>query len=567
RVHFAYLEYDCGSGINLANTTDGAVWEPVQYLAGSGGLSDKESVTVDPNGRLYLAWDEAGLGNEMQVTWSDDGGATWAPFENPASSPTLGVVVATSPNGTVYLTWWNLNADDIMFDWSSDGGVTWHPDVRVNSVAGFARAAGSWQIPIPAMNVDPGTGDIYIAWPDSRNGNQDIYLASSSDGGQTWSTNVRFNDDSGSTTQYMVDLAIDSAGTVHAAWEDKRSGAWNIFYSNSTDSGQTWIPNLRVSSEDTPGSYNRPGDYFAIEAGPNDYVYVVWTDGRGDDFDIYYARNPGFPAAVVTITTEPEGLPVVIDNVSATAPVQRAWPIGSVHTVGVVLVIPVGGTARYVWTSWSDGGAISHVIVAEADRTITASFTKQYLSRVRADPVGVSVLVDGLPYPELATFWWDEASVHSIEAPSPQPVSSDARYAWSAWSDGGARAHTVTAIDGLVLTATFIHEEAMRVSTSPEGLIFSVDGVLYSAATTFWFEPDSYHIVSAPGSQPGPGTRYSFDAWSDGGPVTHAVPFGAAMSLEARFSVEYYLNVTSSVSGARGGGWYPEGVSVVAELP
>src|SRR5712691_12945809 len=61
------------------------------------------------------------------------------------------------------------------------------------------------------------------------------------------------------------------------------------------------------------GSYNRPGDYFSLQSGPNDYIYVVWTDGRGQNFDIYYARNPGFPGATLTASTNPAGLKVQID--------------------------------------------------------------------------------------------------------------------------------------------------------------------------------------------------------------------------------------------------------------
>src|SRR5712691_7448090 len=138
-----------------------------------------------------------------------------------------------------------------MFEASNDRGQTWGPQIRVNSQGGSAQQVGPWQIPIPAMNVDPNSGGIAIAWPDSRNGNQDILFAYSTDGGATWGTNHKINDDAGSTSQWMVDLAIDSTGKVHAAWEDGRTGAWNIFYANSTDRGATWTTNLRVSSEDT----------------------------------------------------------------------------------------------------------------------------------------------------------------------------------------------------------------------------------------------------------------------------------------------------------------------------
>src|SRR5438309_7179090 len=136
-------------------------------------------------------------------------------------------------------------------------------------------------------------------------------------------------DESRHNSQCMVDIAVDHASVVHAAWEDNRNGAWNIFYSNSTDGGSTWATNLRVSTQDTPLSYDRPGDYFAIEAGLDNTVYVVWTDGRGSDFDIYYSKSPGFPTSTVSVTTDPAGLPVTVDGVTSKAPVATAWTAGS----------------------------------------------------------------------------------------------------------------------------------------------------------------------------------------------------------------------------------------------
>ena len=568
RVYYAYLEYECGlSGIDFPSMRNGTDWGPVYYLAGKGGLSDKESIAVAPSGRLYAAWDEADLGNELELAWSDDGGASWSSFVNPTGSSVLGVIVATSPNGTVYLTWWNLFSDDIMFDWSWDGGLTWHADVRVNSVAGSARSSGSWQIPIPAMVVDPSSGDIYIAWPDYRNGNQDIYAARSVNGGQSWSSNVRINDDSGSSTQYMVDLAVDSRGTVHAAWEDKRNGQWNIFYANSTDGGQTWTSNLRVTTQDTPGNYNRPGDYFALEAGPDDVIHVVWTDGRGDDFDIYYARSPGEPAAVVTVTTEPVGLPVRVDGVSATSPETYAWPLGSTHRVNVSSPIPIGSDARYVWVSWSDGGTIEHEFVADADMTLTASFQKQFRARVAPNPTGVQVLVDNASFTDAASFWWDDGSVHWVEAPSPQYVAADRRYIWGSWSDGGTQAHAVSADRAINVTATFVREDSILITTDPGGLEYRFDGVGYQGPRTFWLSPGTYHSVYTPSLQAGtPGTQYRFLSWSDGGAANHVFLFGGPMVLEARFSTEYYLTVTSPVPGAAGSGWFAAGSTAHATV-
>jgi uncharacterized repeat protein (TIGR02543 family) len=567
-VHYAYLEYECGSGIDFTSTRDGREWGPVHYIPSAdpfGGLADKESLTVDSSGRLYAAWDEASLGNELQVTWSDDGGATWAPYVNPAGGGVLGVIVASSPDGTVYLTWWNFFSDDIVFDWSTDGGVTWHPDVRVNSVSGSA-SGGGWQIPLPAMNVDPASGVIYVAWPDSRNGNQDIYLASSDDGGQSWSENVRVNDDSSSTTQYMVDLAIDGDGTVHAAWEDKRSGDWDIYYANSTDGGQTWTQNFAVSEEPTPGSYTRPGDYFAIEAGRDDSINVVWTDGRGDDFDIYFARKHDTAAVSVTVTTDPLGIDVTVDGVTSRSPVSRIWPLGSAHTVGVSSPIPIAPGSRYLWLSWSDDGAMTHEVIADADLILTARFAKQHQVSVGAVPAGRTVLVDNVPITARTTYWWDDGLPHWLEAPPQLDDTSDIRYEWRSWSDGLARAHSVAPTAPLTLTATFVREETLHVTTSPEGLRFFVDDVEYSSSQAFWLEPGARPFVWVSESQSAPGARYTFLEWSDGGSVGHTVFFSRAMSLEARFRTEFYLTVTSPFGEASGGGWYDVGTIAFARL-
>ncbi len=566
RVHYAYLEYDCGSFFNVQNTTTGNDWGTVHTVAGNGGLVDKDAMWVDPSNRIYAVWDE---GNVLAVTWSDNGGATWKkPFVNPQDSPSssvLGTVIETAANGTVYVVWWDFSRSNIYFDWSSDRGTTWHTDKRVNDRDGSA-SGGGWQLSIPAMNVDQNSGAIYVAWPDLRNGNLDIYMSGSTDGGLTWSANKRVNDDSGSTTQYMVDLAIDSHGTVHAAWEDKRSGAWNIYYSNSTDGGATWAANLRVSSEDTSGSYNRPGDYFAIEAGPNDYIYVIWTDGRGNDFDIYYARSPGFPVATVTVGTDPSGLPITVDGMTAASPKTFNWTIGSTHSLSVSSPIPIGSGSRYLWLSWSDGGAMAHTITADADMTLTARFVKQHQVSIGASPGNRTVLVDNVSIAARTMFWWDDGVPHWLEAP-PQPDDTPfVRYEWQSWSDGMARAHSVAATAPLSLTATFVREGTLRITTSPEGLHFFLDDVEYSSSQTFWFALGSSHFVFVTPSQSAPGARYTFVNWSDGGSFGHPIQFSGAMSLEASFRTEFYLTVTSPYGEASGGRWYDNGTIAFASL-
>ncbi|HKW43646.1 MAG TPA: hypothetical protein VJP06_05600, partial [Thermoplasmata archaeon] len=192
---------------------------------------------------------------------------------------------------------------------------------------------------------------------------------------------------------------------------------------------------------------------------------------------------------------------------------------------------------------------------------------KQYQASVGQDPTGLSVLVDNVSYTSVATFWWNESSVHALEAPSPQYASPDVREVWASWSDGGARAHTVTANAPFSATASFFQEQGLFVSTSPVNLAFTMDGTTYTAATTFWFASGTYHIVSVQTTQSGsPGVRYQFSSWSDGGNATHVVLFTAATTLQASFAPEYYLTVTSPVPGATGSGWFAAGASTTATV-
>ncbi len=568
RVDYGFLEFNCAgtnSGLDVANTSNGN-WGTTHFIAGHGGLVDKDSIAVDTSGRLYATWDE---NNVLAITWSDDGGNTWAPITDPGgvSDIVLGSIVATLGNSTVYLTYWDISTDNIMFLASTNRGSTWSTPVRVNSVSGSAQQVGSWQIPLPTMNVDSASGNLYIAWPDMRDGNQNIYFANSTDGGQTWGTNHRINDDTGSASQWMVDLAVDSTGKVHAAWEDGRTGNWNLFYANSTDGGQTWTANIKVTTAETPITYDRPGDYFALQAGPDNTIYVVWTDGRGADFDIYYARNPGFPSATVTVTTQPSGLTVTVDGVSAKAPVTNTWILDSTHAVSVAQTIPIATGSRYNFTSWSDGGLRSHSIVASTDATITASFRKQYTAQASVSPSGLSFSIDNVSTSTAYSAWWDNGSTHWIATTTPQYTSPQIRYTWASWSDGGALAHAVVASAPISVSGTFLQQQGLLVSTQPGGLNFTFDGANYSSSQTFWLSLDTYHAVSVATLEfAGSGVRYRFASWSDGGAASHVVHFTGATAVTAAFSAEYYLTVTSPVPGAAGGGWFPSGTTATATI-
>ena len=92
-------------------------------------------------------------------------------------------------------------------------------------------------------------------------------------------------DDAPSGDQYWPSLAVGADGTLYAAWADTRNGNYDIYFARSTDGGATWSANIRV--EDSPsGDQSSP----SLAVGADGTLYAAWGDSRNGNDDIYAAR-------------------------------------------------------------------------------------------------------------------------------------------------------------------------------------------------------------------------------------------------------------------------------------
>src|SRR5206468_3773954 len=173
---------------------------------------------------------------------------------------------------------------DVFFTKSANGR-TWTPPVRVNNDAtAFAQTN-------PSLALDSGN-NISIAWVDGRSGNQDIWFSRSTNGGQSFSPNVLVNLVT-TNAQTEVRIAVDPVDPmlIHAVWTDTRvAGNPDIYYANSTDGGLSFNPSSRVNNDAGAAEQGAP----AIAVAPNRDVDVVWRDARSvatKGTDIYAARS------------------------------------------------------------------------------------------------------------------------------------------------------------------------------------------------------------------------------------------------------------------------------------
>src|SRR5205823_1849205 len=92
----------------------------------------------------------------------------------------------------------NLLDTDIYLNTSDDNGTSWNGAIRVNddSVADNFTEGDRWQF-VPTVTVDPLTGTVVVTWYDARLDASDarpsVFMATSIDGGQTFSPQVFLN--------------------------------------------------------------------------------------------------------------------------------------------------------------------------------------------------------------------------------------------------------------------------------------------------------------------------------------------------------------------------------------
>lgn len=174
-------------------------------------------------------------------------------------------------------------------------------------------------------------GNIYVAWNDSDNGNQDIYLDkySEDNGTDLWggSKKVDMSPGASNADQIKPDIDVDSVGNIVVSWVDFRNGNSDpdIYLKKIDASGiSAWASEIKVNS-DVDGVYSQSDSIVVIDPISNN-IYVLWSDNRNGNWDIYMNKfDPngvklwGSDIKVNTDTgTANQSFPdVVLDNTSS----------------------------------------------------------------------------------------------------------------------------------------------------------------------------------------------------------------------------------------------------------
>lgn len=289
------------------------------------GLNKGPTLAIDPTNpaRVYVGWRQGIFINPKEkfkgnIAASSDGGRTFGTpvdlyDERGGDYPWP----AVTEDGTVHVVYWTRTfpavppgepapVRPLNYVRSTDQGKTWSKPVQVdpgNQVAGDPRN--------PVLAADPRSQALYMVWysdvermnqAPGFQGNLDIFLRRSLDGGQTWSERQVLNDDAragGKAHQFDPGISIAPNGRVDVAWYDGRHspkppatgagtnerGSQEVFYTSSTDQGETWRPNLRINDRSIDRSIgvwgNNIGSHHNVGiSSTNNSVYFAWQETR-----------------------------------------------------------------------------------------------------------------------------------------------------------------------------------------------------------------------------------------------------------------------------------------------
>jgi BNR repeat protein len=293
------------NGIFVRRSLDGGkTWEadhiPVAEQPTAEGIpfEDKPYIVADNSnskfaGNLYVGWTRWRLtDSQMVISRSTDDGKTWSQPVEIDDHPGLprddngaaeGFDGAVGRDGTLYVIWSQDN--DLMFTSSRDGGKTFsrarpiiHTAPIMFAINTLDRANG-----FPQIAVDPKSKRLYVTWSDYRNGDLDVFISSSDDGGKHWTPAARVNNDPvhNGAEQFFQWLAVDPVdGSVNVIFYDRRNDPKNrkqiVVLARSTDQAHTFN-NYAWTDEAFEAGGLFFGDYSGLAAYAG-RVYGVWTE-------------------------------------------------------------------------------------------------------------------------------------------------------------------------------------------------------------------------------------------------------------------------------------------------
>ncbi|MGH9970910.1 MAG: sialidase family protein [Pyrinomonadaceae bacterium] len=292
--------------------------QPVRVSSGDADAAEP-TMAAAPDGSVYVAWVSHQPNSHADVMIARltregkmQGSAARVNLQPGVATAWRGdpPTVAVAPDNTVFVGWTARVESDsghttnIYLSSSSDLGQTFGAPVKVNDDATPA-VHGMHSL---AVGKD---GRIYLAWLDERNvmpmpmndkkmdpsmkghhmeSNRELFVASSTDSGRTFTTNQRVATDVCPCCKTA--LAVDSNGRLYVSWRQVLPGDLrHIAVSSSSDQGKTFTT-PKIVSDDQWVLAGCPVSGAALSVDKNNVLRVLWySAGKNGQTGLYWSES------------------------------------------------------------------------------------------------------------------------------------------------------------------------------------------------------------------------------------------------------------------------------------
>jgi hypothetical protein len=289
----------------------GSTWDGGTYAHGG----DKQWMTIDKTdgpgtGHNYSFWTSSfSICYPGFFTRSTDGGGSFEDCIIILNDPYWGTL-AVGADGELYIGG-SIGSDFLVAKSSnaqySSQNVIWNMATVVDldgsiSFGGGPNPGGLHGQTLIAVDTSGGShhGNVYLLCSVERYSNSDpldVMFARSTDGGVSWSSPIKINDDPGTSAyQWFGTMSVAPNGRIDVVWLDTRDnpGSYNsaLYYSNSMDGGTTWSQNEKLSDSFDPHigwpQQQKMGDYFDMVSDGTG-ASLAWAATFNGEQDVYYS--------------------------------------------------------------------------------------------------------------------------------------------------------------------------------------------------------------------------------------------------------------------------------------
>jgi hypothetical protein len=321
-IYVAFLDtYDPGV-VLFRSHDEGASWQGPITMNGPLSYMDKPVLVISPTGNdVYVAFNDK-LSNYVVASHSFGDPGSFLPPQRVNGDDDLWWYAdggAVAPNGDVYFTEngetgtqlnvGHLDGPDVLAVLRCSPSTTSSCAHPVTTSIGTSAAPPPCPVfqcypdyydATPSIAIDP-AGHLVVAYTYSAvgRGPKGLYVRTSDDG-HTWSTSVLVNDKGDSSVPQIA--SGPTPGDFRLAWQDDRTGAFNTWYTSSSNGGGSWSKQVKLSDLSSGAPYKSPdgyaftdGDYFGIAVSTAGITYAIWGEADGSSIyccgDVWYAKG------------------------------------------------------------------------------------------------------------------------------------------------------------------------------------------------------------------------------------------------------------------------------------